>query len=193
MKIIVSCSFTLCTNLVVIWHHTQYNDIIHSIMTVYTQSFYKSLNIFGIWGSRISSRIFCLFKSANNEDNVFKKKAASQYQHWRWLHHGNSGRIYQLWVKSADHLVVSLLAVVGLVASLVAGIRVLFVRPLLAVGFTCCGRFLLRRRSSHEGSNDARLLEDEPEVSHPQDQVNKTKSLEEEMMKEFIICVFSSG
>lgn len=77
MKIIVSCSFTLCTNLVVIWHHTQYNDIIHSIMTVYTQSFYKSLNIFGIWGSRISSRIFCLFKSANNVENVFKKSSFS--------------------------------------------------------------------------------------------------------------------
>lgn len=83
----------------------------------------------------------------------------------------------------ADHLVVSLLVVVGLVASLVASVRVLFVRPLLAVSIWC-SRFLLRRRSSHEGSDDAGLLKDEPEVSHPQDQVNKTKRLEEERMKE---------
>ncbi len=86
--------------------------------------------------------------------------------------------------QQADHLVVSLLAVVRLVASLVAGVGVLFVRPLLAIG-VWCSRFLLRRRSSHEWSNDACLLKDEPQVSYPQDQVNKAKSLEEERVKTF--------
>lgn len=76
----------------------------------------------------------------------------------------------------SSHLVVALLAVVRLVASLVAGVGVLFIRPLLGVGVRCSG-LLLRRRSPHEGSDDARLLKDEPEVSRPQDQVNEAKSL----------------
>lgn len=74
------------------------------------------------------------------------------------------------------HLVVSLLVELGLVASLVAGVRVLFVRPLLGVGVGC--RFALRRRSSHERGDDARLLEDEPEVSGPQDQIDETERLQ---------------
>lgn len=81
-----------------------------------------------------------------------------------------------------------MLAVVGLVASLVAGIGVLFIRPLLTIG-VWCSRFLLRWRSSHEWSNDARLLKDEPEVSHPQDQINKAESLEEKMKERMKVNV----
>lgn len=77
----------------------------------------------------------------------------------------------------SDHLVVSLLVVVGLVSTLAAGVRVLFVCPLLAVGISG-GWFLLGRRRPHEGSDDARLLEDKPEVPRPQHQVDEAKSLE---------------
>lgn len=82
----------------------------------------------------------------------------------------------------AAHLVVSLLVVVGLVSALVTGVGVLFVGALLGVG-VWRGRFPLWRRRPHEGSDDARLLEDEPEVSRPQDQVNETKRLEERRVK----------
>lgn len=91
-------------------------------------------------------------------------------------------------ISASAHLVVSLLAVVRLVASLVAGIRVLLIGSLLAVGIGC-GRLALRRRSPHEGSDDARLLKDEPEVSNPQDQVNETKCLQEEKLR--VITSFS--
>lgn len=76
----------------------------------------------------------------------------------------------------ASYLIVSLLAVVGLVPRLVAGIWILLIRPLLAVSVGP-GRFLLRRCSATE---EAGLLKNEPEVSRPQDQVNEAKSLEEE-------------
>lgn len=79
--------------------------------------------------------------------------------------------------EALHHLVVSLLVVVGLVSTLAAGVRVLFVRPLLAVGISG-GWFLLGRGRPHEGSDDARLLEDEPEVPRPQHQVDEAKSLE---------------
>lgn len=80
------------------------------------------------------------------------------------------------WLPAVAHLVVPLLVELGLVGSLVAGVRVLFIRPLLGVGVDC--RFALRRRSSHERGDDARLLEDEPEVSGPQDQIDETKRLQ---------------
>lgn len=73
------------------------------------------------------------------------------------------------------HLVVPLLVVFRLVAALVAGVWVLFVRPLLSVSVG--GGFSLRGRSPHEGSNDPGLLEDEPEVPNPQNQVNEAKRL----------------
>lgn len=65
---------------------------------------------------------------------------------------------------------------------LFVGVCFLFVGPLLDVGIRC-SRFLLRRRSQHGVSDDARLPIDEPEVSRPQDQVNETKCLRWETVK----------
>lgn len=77
----------------------------------------------------------------------------------------------------ASYLIVSFLAVVGLVPALVAGIGILLVRPLLAVSVGP-GGFLLRRCGG--ATKEAGLLKHEPEVSRPQDQVDEAKSLEEE-------------
>ena len=73
--------------------------------------------------------------------------------------------------------VASLLAVVGLVASLGAGVGVLL--SVVSLGEGIGGGLLLLRRDvcSSEGSHPAGLLEHEPEVSYPQDQVDEAKSL----------------
>lgn len=74
-------------------------------------------------------------------------------------------------------VVASLLAVVGLVASLGAGVGILLTVAVLAEGIGC-GLLLLRRDvGSSEGSHPAGLLEDEPQVSDPQDQVDEAESL----------------
>lgn len=82
------------------------------------------------------------------------------------------------------YLIVSFLVVVGLVSPLVAGIGILLIRPLLAVRFRS-GRFLLGGWSPPE---EAGLLENEPQVSRPQHQVNEAKSLEETSTLARIIC-----
>ena len=80
-------------------------------------------------------------------------------------------------------LVASLLAVLGLVASLGASIGVLLHIALLAIPWLGKGvrrRLLLLGRlgiCAGEGSQPASLLEHKPQVSSPQDQVNKSKGL----------------
>lgn len=74
-------------------------------------------------------------------------------------------------------VVASLLAVVGLVASLGAGVGILLAVAVLAEGIRCGLLLLGRDVCSSEGSHPAGLLEDEPQVSYPQDQVDEAESL----------------
>lgn len=72
------------------------------------------------------------------------------------------------------HLAVTLLIIVRLVAPLVAGVGILLIGSWRGSGG---GGFLLSRWSSHEGGDDARLLENEPQVSHPKDHIDEAECL----------------
>ena len=84
----------------------------------------------------------------------------------------------------APFSVAALLPVLGLVAPLGAGVFLLLAVPLLFVALLAEGvgrrGFLGRGRvGAGEGSQPAGLLEEEPQVSSPQDQVDEAKHLEE--------------
>lgn len=87
-------------------------------------------------------------------------------------------------------IVASLLAVLGLVASLGAGIGVLLRIATLTEGIRSRLLLLWWDVCSREGCHPASLLEDKPEVSHPQDQVDEAESLP---VKEVIDTVIYSN
>lgn len=74
-------------------------------------------------------------------------------------------------------LIVALLAVVGLVASLGASVRVRLPITSLSIGIRG-GLLLLGGLLAHKGCNDPGLLEYKPQVTCPQDQVEEAKDLE---------------
>lgn len=79
-------------------------------------------------------------------------------------------------------LIVALLAVIGLVASLGAGVWVLLPITSLPIGIRG-GLLLLGGLWAHKWCNDPGLLEYKPQVTRPQDQVEEAKDLERKVNK----------